>query len=57
VFGDDAIKFLVDLRNFSMHYAIPPVRTGTRLHWENGGQVRQENSVLLDRSELIKWNG
>jgi hypothetical protein len=57
VFGDDAIKFLVDLRNFSVHYAIPPVRMGTRLHGEGGSPVMQENSVLLDRAELLKWSG
>jgi len=57
VFGDDAIKFLVDLRNFSVHYAIPPVRMGTRLHGVGGGPVMQANSVLLDRAELLKWSG
>ena len=57
VFGGDAIKFLVDLRNYSVHYAIPPVRMGTRLHWDGGGPVMQENSVLLDRAELLKWSG
>jgi hypothetical protein len=32
-FGDDSIKFLIDLRNFSMHYATPPVRVGTTMRW------------------------
>jgi hypothetical protein len=57
VFGDDQIKFLIDLRNFSVHYAIPPVRVGTRMHWQGGGPVMQDNSVLLDRDELLKWSG
>jgi hypothetical protein len=57
VFGTDAIKFLVDLRNFSVHYAIPPVRLGTRLHWEGSGPMAQENSVLLGRGGLLKWSG
>ncbi len=57
MFGDDSIKFLVQLRNFTVHYAIPLVSIGTTMHWENGGPVRWDNSVRLSRVELLKWSG
>jgi len=54
-FADDAVKFLVDLRNFSLHYAIPLSTIGTKISWLGGGPLVQENSVKLKRSELLKW--
>jgi hypothetical protein len=59
-FGDDPIRFLVDLRNFSMHYAIPPVTLTTRWHSSGGGPTQWTNEVALDRDELLKygrWSG
>ncbi len=55
-FGEDSVKFLVDLRNFSLHYAIPLSTIGTKISWQGGGPVVQENSVRLKRSELLKWS-
>jgi hypothetical protein len=57
LFGDDAVKFLVDLRNYSMHYAIPLSSSGTTVSWGGGAPVNQENSVRLSRAELLKWDG
>lgn len=56
-FGDDSIKFLVDLRNFSVHYSIPPVGASTTMRWSRGGPLEQGNQVLIDRAELLKWRG
>ncbi len=55
-FGEDSVKFLVDLRNFSLHYAIPLSTIGTKISWQGIGPVVQENSVRLKRSELLKWS-
>jgi hypothetical protein len=57
LFGDDAVKFLVDLRNYSMHYAIPLSSSGTTVSWRGGGPVIQKNPVRLSRAELLKWDG
>ncbi|MBS4730121.1 hypothetical protein MSM1_17875 [Mycobacterium sp. SM1] len=56
-FGDDSIKFLIDLRNFSLHYSIPPVRVGTTKRRSSGRPLEQGNQVLVDRAELLKWSG
>src|SRR6201999_4399169 len=59
-FGDDSIRFLVDLRNFSMHYSIPPVTLTTRWHALGGGPTEWQNIVALKREELLKysrWSG
>jgi len=59
-FGDDAIRFLVDLRNFSLHYSIPPVTLTTSWHAIGGGPMEWQNIVALDRAELLKysrWSG
>ncbi|OXR46705.1 hypothetical protein B7C42_01681 [Nocardia cerradoensis] len=55
VFGSDSIKFLFDLRNFTVHYSIPPLTLGTTIRWEGGGPVVQENKVELKRAELLKY--
>jgi hypothetical protein len=57
LFGDDVVKFLVDLRNYSMHYAIPLSSSGTTVSWNGSGPVVQENAVRLNRLELLKWDG
>jgi hypothetical protein len=56
-FGDDPIRFLADLRNFSMHYSIPPVTLTTRWHSEGGGPMEWQNIVALKRDELLKYSG
>lgn len=57
LFASDSVKFLIDLRNYSMHYAIPLSSSGTTLSWSGGAPVVQENAVRLKRSELLKWDG
>jgi hypothetical protein len=59
-FGDDAIRFLGDLRNFSLHYSIPPVTLTTNWHAIGGGPMQWQNIVALNRDELLKfssWSG
>ena len=43
-----------DLRNFSVHYAIPPATLPTMWHGCGGQPMRRENVVALDRGELLK---
>jgi hypothetical protein len=57
VFGDDPIRFLTDLRVFSVHYSIPPVTLTTRWHSEGGGPMEWQNIVALKRDELLKYSG
>jgi len=56
-FGDVPIRFLIDLRNFLVHYAIPPVTLTTMWHGCGGQPMPWENIVALDRGELLKWSG
>lgn len=56
-FGDDAIRFSVDLRNFSLHYSIPPVTLTTRWHGSGREPLRWTNEVALDRDGLLKYGG
>jgi len=46
-----------DLRNFSVHYAIPPATLPTMWHGCGGQPMRWENVVALDRGEPLKWSG
>ncbi|WP_280416479.1 hypothetical protein [Nocardia carnea] len=55
LFGSDSIKFLFDLRNFTVHYSIPPLTMGTTIRWDGSGPVVQENKVELNRAELLKY--
>jgi hypothetical protein len=59
MFGDDAIQFLFDLRNFTLHYSVPLVEPATRMTWAHDAPFAQINSIPLRRSELLKytrWN-
>jgi hypothetical protein len=59
-FGDNPIRFLGDLRNFSLHYSIPPVTLTTRWHSLGGGPMEWQNLVALKRDELLtsrRWSG
>jgi hypothetical protein len=55
IFGDDAVKFLYDLRNFTVHYALPPVSSESRISFSAGNPVVQVNSVRLKRDDLVKF--
>ncbi|GAA1072930.1 hypothetical protein [Tsukamurella spumae] len=60
LFGDDDIKFLFDLRNFTVHYSVPVMSMGTKMQWSGGGPTVWTNRVELKRSELDKytrWGG
>jgi hypothetical protein len=59
LFGDEPTVFLVDLRNFSMHYAIPVMSMSTNMQPVGGpgAPMAMSNAVAVDRAELLKWNG
>jgi len=60
LFGDDDIKFLFDLRNFTVHYAVPVMSIGTTFSHRPPEPMRQINTVDLLRAELdkySKWSG
>jgi hypothetical protein len=56
---DDAVEvdLVEDLRNFSVHSAIPPATLTTMWHGAGGQPMRSENVVALDRGESLKWSG
>jgi hypothetical protein len=58
LFGDPPVVFLVDLRNYSLHYAIPVVSMATNFHSlaGSGGPMAINNTVAVDRNELLKWD-
>jgi hypothetical protein len=58
LFGDEPTVFLVDLRNYSVHYAIPVMSMATNFHGGGpGGAAAMSNTVTVDRKELLKWDG
>jgi hypothetical protein len=59
LFGDEPTEFLVDLRNYSVHYAIPVMSMSTKFQSIGGagGATAMSNTVTVDRKELLKWNG
>jgi hypothetical protein len=59
LFGDEPTVFLVDLRNYSMHYAIPVMSMSTNFQSIGGagGGMAMSNAVAVDRKELLKWDG
>src|SRR6185312_12462225 len=59
LFGDEPTVFLVDLRNYSMHYAIPVMSMSTNFHSAGGpgGPTAMSNTVAVNRIELLKWDG
>lgn len=58
LFGDLASAFLVGLRNYSLHYAVPFVSVGTDFRSVGGvgGAMAMSNNVALDRKQLLKWD-
>ncbi|WP_228002486.1 hypothetical protein [Nocardia australiensis] len=56
LFGDDDIKFLFDLRNFTVHYAVPMMSIGTTLSHRPPGPAMWINTVELERDELDKYS-
>ncbi|MGK8525153.1 hypothetical protein ACRS6B_28090 [Nocardia asteroides] len=60
LFGDDDIKFLFDLRNFTVHYAVPVMSIGTTWIHRPPAPMMWINTVKLKRAELDKfsrWGG
>lgn len=57
--GEPRDGFLVDLRNYSLHYAIPVMSLATSFQSMSGagGPMAMNNTVTVDRNELLKWNG
>jgi hypothetical protein len=59
LFGDEPTVFLVDLGNYSLHYAIPAMSTATSFQAVGapGGAMAMANTVAVNRNELLKWDG
>jgi hypothetical protein len=59
LYGDDPIAFLVKLRDYSLHYAIPIVTMATNLRSTAGpgGPTETRNTVAVDRKDLLNWDG
>jgi hypothetical protein len=55
MFGDDAVQFLFDLRNFNLHFSVPLLAPQSRMSWSADDPVVHTNSVLLKRVELVKY--
>jgi len=58
LYGDDAIAFLIKLRDYSLHYTIPVVTMATSFESTGGpgGPMQFRNTVAVHRPELLKWN-
>ncbi|MFD0359906.1 hypothetical protein ACFQZZ_00365 [Nocardia sp. GCM10030253] len=57
MFGDDDIKFLFDLRNFTVHYAVPVMSIQTTWSHRPPSPMQWINKVELKRAELDKFSG
>jgi hypothetical protein len=53
--GAADIKFLQDLRNYTVHYTLPVPNRSSTMSWSGGGPVRYENRLTLDSAALLKW--
>jgi hypothetical protein len=60
LFGDPPVVFLVDLRNYSMHYAIPHMSMSTSwgsITHQPGGPTTMRNTVAIEPEALLDWDG
>lgn len=57
LFGTRETKFLQDLRNYTVHYALPVPNQASKVSWTGSGPVRVENRLTLDKAVLLKWSG
>jgi len=56
--SDEPTTFLVDLRNYSLHYAIPVTSMTTNFSKAGPGSPGALwNTITVDRTELLKWDG
>ncbi|MCX0270143.1 hypothetical protein NLM24_05370 [Nocardia zapadnayensis] len=56
LFGDEDIRFLFDLRNFTVHYAVPVMSIGTTWRHKPPSSPEWINTIELKRSELEKFS-
>lgn len=56
IFETGESEFMVKLRNYCTHYAIPVPGLGTTMSWQHGGPVLQVNTLQLDRDRLLDWD-
>ncbi|OZD54177.1 hypothetical protein CH268_27030 [Rhodococcus sp. 06-1460-1B] len=57
VFDPDA-SFILKLRDYAVHYALPAFGVGTSIKWKQGDVgVSHTNRIRLKKSELLKWGG
>ncbi|MFL0241207.1 hypothetical protein [Mycobacterium sp. SMC-17] len=60
LFDDPPVVFLIDLRNYSMHYAIPQMSMSTSwgsITGQPGGPSAMRNTVAVDPDVLLNWDG
>lgn len=56
LFGSGPAKFLIDLRNYTIHRGAPEAHVRSTLAWEHGQSARRLNSVHFKKSALISWS-
>lgn len=57
-FGTPEHTFVQKLRNYALHYSLPPIVD--TVHWETGntpGQSTIEMGITLDAARLLEWDG
>jgi hypothetical protein len=52
-FTEPEVAFVQDLRDYTVHYALPPVVAN--FSWRRGEEARSE--IFLDRDALVAWDG
>lgn len=55
VFGPPDVSFIQNLRNYTLHYALPVPSTSTNISWTANGPVVQRNELKLKKARLLKY--
>ncbi|MGV5046702.1 hypothetical protein [Rhodococcus pyridinivorans] len=56
VLGGGEFKFLQDLRNYTVHYALPVPSASTSISHTPGNPVVQRNDLRLSKDVLLQWS-
>ncbi|OZE31518.1 MULTISPECIES: hypothetical protein [unclassified Rhodococcus (in: high G+C Gram-positive bacteria)] len=55
VFGPPPVAFIQNLRNYTLHYALPVPTTSTRISWTAGSDVVHQNELRLNKAKLRRY--
>lgn len=54
-FSSPDVSFIQNLRNYTLHYALPVPSSSTNISWSAGGPVQHRNELRLKKARLLKY--